>query len=189
MAEPLGKLALTSLAALMIAVAGAHAQDPKPAVPPRSFDYWQPDWMVRELWGPGRMPKSMQARLLRHTTFVQFGVPRDYQAAQSPLKVDAKVIAGGRALYDRHCASCHGSDGLGAGDASRGLTPSPALLAYMIGRPIAVDEYLLWSIADGGKQFDTEMPGFRDTLARDDIWRIIAYMRAGFPGGQSTPAR
>ena len=25
----------------------------------RGFDYWQPDWMVRELWGGGRMPKGM----------------------------------------------------------------------------------------------------------------------------------
>ena len=52
----------------------------------------------------------------------------------------------------------------------------------MIQRPISVDEYLLWSIAEGGKQFDTEMPAFKDTLAREDIWKIIAYMRAGFPG-------
>jgi mono/diheme cytochrome c family protein len=25
------------------------------------------------------------------------------------------------------------------------------------------------------------MPAFKDVLNRDDIWRIIAYMRAGFP--------
>ena len=67
--------------------------------------------------------------------------------------------------------------------------PSPALLAYMIRRPISVDEYLLWAIADGGEQFDSEMPAFRDKLSRDDIWRVIAYMRAGFPdaSGGSRP--
>ena len=57
----------------------------------------------------------------------------------------------------------------------------------MIQRPISVDEYLLWSIAEGGKQFDTEMPAFKDTLAREDIWKIIAYMRAGFPGAGGLP--
>ena len=51
----------------------------------------------------------------------------------------------------------------------------------MIQRPIAVDEYLLWSIAEGGKQFETEMPAFKEILSRDDIWKIIAYMRTGFP--------
>jgi mono/diheme cytochrome c family protein len=59
----------------------------------------------------------------------------------------------------------------------------------MIRRPISVDEYLLWAIADGGKQFDSEMPAFRDKLSRDDIWHVIAYMRAGFPdaSGGSRP--
>jgi mono/diheme cytochrome c family protein len=51
----------------------------------------------------------------------------------------------------------------------------------MIQRPISVDEYLLWSISEGGKDFDTRMPAFRITLSRDDIWKIVAYMRAGFP--------
>jgi hypothetical protein len=27
------------------------SQDRQPSQ--RNFDYWQPDWMVRELWGPG----------------------------------------------------------------------------------------------------------------------------------------
>jgi mono/diheme cytochrome c family protein len=51
----------------------------------------------------------------------------------------------------------------------------------MIRRPISVDEYLLWSIADGGSQFQSQMPAFKDKLLRDDIWQVIAYMRAGFP--------
>ena len=62
----------------------------------------------------------------------------------------------------------------------KALSPSPALLAYMIRRPIAVDEYLLWTISEGGKQFATDMPAFKDKLAREEIWKIIAYMRAGF---------
>ena len=82
----------------------------------------------------------------------------------------------------------HGKRGLGDGDAPRSLLPSPALLAFMIQRPIAVDEYLLWSIAEGGKQFETEMPAFKDTLNREDIWKIIAYMRAGFPEPGKVPA-
>jgi mono/diheme cytochrome c family protein len=31
-----------------------------------------------------------------------------------------------------------------------------------------------------GSQFDSEMPAFKDKLSRGDIWRVIAYMRAGF---------
>ena len=69
-------------------------------------------------------------------------------------------------VYAQKCASCHGRQGLGDGDAPRSLLPSPALLAFMIQRPISVDEYLLWSIAEGGKQFDTEMPAFKNILSR-----------------------
>ncbi|MFY0610821.1 MAG: c-type cytochrome [Hyphomicrobiaceae bacterium] len=156
--------------------------------PRRAFDYWQPDWMVRELWGPGRMPKGLMIRLLRHTTYMQYGVPKSYFGASSTVSAKtAKSIKAGAALYDRHCASCHGKNGMGGGEPGRALSPSPALLAYMIRRPISVDEYLLWAIADGGSQFGSTMPAFRDMLPREDIWRIVAFMRARFPGINKRP--
>jgi mono/diheme cytochrome c family protein len=170
--------------------AGRAAAQPAAAQPPAaapSVDYWQPLWMQRELWGPGTMPPGMRARLLRHYTFMHFGVQKEYQGAKSTVGGSQEAIAAGGKLYAERCASCHGKAGLGDGEAPRSLLPSPALLAFMVQRPIAVDEYLLWSIAEGGKQFDTEMPAFKDTLARDDIWRIIAYMRAGFPGTGGGP--
>ncbi len=159
----------------------ARADDKPASAAPPGFDYWQPEWMVRELWGPGRMPKGMMVRLLRHTTFVHMGVPKEYEGAQAPAERSPQMIARGAAKYAAECARCHGSNGMGSGDQANALTPSPALLAYMIRKPIAVDEYLLWAISDGGKQFESEMPAFRDTLTRDEIWDIVAYMRAGFP--------
>jgi mono/diheme cytochrome c family protein len=164
-----------------------QAQGQQPA--PRGFDYWQPDWMVRELWGPGNMPKGMMVRLLRHTTYMQYGVPKDYDGAKSTVPPGSQTIAAGGQLYGERCAACHGRDGMANGEPARAVSPSPALLAYMIRRPIAVDEYLLWAIADGGKQFDSEMPAFKDKLSRDDIWRVIAYMRAGFPDMGGSPKR
>ncbi len=32
-----------------------------------------------------------------------------------------------------------------------------------------------------GPGFGTEMPAYREALAEDDIWAIVAYMRSGFP--------
>ena len=149
-------------------------------------DYWHPKWMQRELWGPGRMPKGMQVRMLRHWTYVNHGVPKVYENAKSSIPQGPAEVLAGAQLYQKHCASCHGVKGLGNGDAGNSLLPSPALLAYMIKRPISADEYLLWAISDGGAQFQTAMPAFKDELNRKEIWQIIAYMRAGF---QKSPSQ
>jgi mono/diheme cytochrome c family protein len=185
------RLLLGAGLALLASVPVAMAQGKDQESAPPGVDYWQPDWMVRELWGPGRMPRGMMVRLLRHTTFMQYGVPKDYEGRRATVAPGPEAFAQGRKIYAERCASCHGPDGLGNGEASNALSPSPALLAYMIRRPIAVDEYLLWTISEGGAQFGSKMPAFKDTLASDDIWRVVAYMRAGFPAddGVGAPKR
>jgi mono/diheme cytochrome c family protein len=183
------KIALCLALGIALAQIGAGpgaGQSPLAQAP--SVDYWQPLWMQRELWGPGNMPPGMRARLLRQSTYMQYGVQKVYEGAKSTVGNSKETIEAGGKLYGERCASCHGKEGLGDGQAPRSLLPSPALLAFMIQRPISVDEYLLWSIAEGGKQFDTEMPAFKDALAREDIWKIIAYMRAGFPGAGGPPS-
>lgn len=168
-------------ALVLVLVIGAVAQTKTKTPIPPAVDYWQPDWMVRELWGPGRMPQGLMVRLLRHTTFVQYGVPKAYVGKQSTLPKTTETVAAGRKIYVDNCAVCHGPKGLGNGEAANSLSPSPALLAYMIRRPISVDEYLLWTISEGGAQFGSKMPAFKDTLSEDDIWRVVTFMRAGFP--------
>ena len=70
---------------------------------------------------------------------------------------------------------------MGDGEAAKALDPSPALLAYMIQMPMSVDSYMLWSISEGGEAFGTAMPAFKEVLTKDEIWKIVTYMRAGFP--------
>lgn len=177
-----------ALVAVILPTAHGIAQGPAQTPIPPGVDFWQPRWMQRELWGPGQMPAGMRVRILRHWTYVQYGVPAAYSGAKSPLDHSAGVIAAGARIYAERCASCHGRDGLGDGDAASALTPSPALLAYMIQRPISVDEYLLWVVSDGGKALGSAMPGFKDVLSRDEIWKVIAYMRSGFGARSSDPA-
>jgi mono/diheme cytochrome c family protein len=40
---------------------------------------------------------------------------------------------------------------------------------------------MYWAVAEGGKAFESEMPAFKDKLARKDIWAVVAYVRAGLP--------
>jgi hypothetical protein len=39
------------------------------------------------------------------------------------------------------------------------------------------DPFMYWAIAEGGAQFGTAMPAFKDTLSSDGIWAVIAYVR------------
>lgn len=143
-------------------------------------DMWNPRWMHRDMWGPGHMGPGMNRRMARHWAFMHQGIPDEYRGVLNPNSSDAKAISDGRTLYTTNCASCHGETGMGDGEAANALNPSPALLAYLIQMPMAVDEYMLWSISDGGEAFGTDMPAFKDVLSRDEIWKIVTYMRAGF---------
>lgn len=144
-------------------------------------DFWQPGWMHRHMWGAPDASPEILARMRRHRTYMHDGIPSAYRNARSSVKRNQENIAAGGKLYAVNCASCHGTEGLGDGDAAKGLSPSPALLNHMIEHPVAADEYLLWTISEGGKVFDTDMPAFKDTLSKDEIWKIVTYMRAGFP--------
>lgn len=143
-------------------------------------DMWQsaapePDWSGEEA------AAAYALRSKRHKAFMQGGVPPEYRNARSPYPSADRPMREGGVLYRDHCAECHGPQGYGDGVAALDLRPTPAFLAYMIDSPDLVDEYLMWTIGDGGAQFETEMPAYKQVLSQRDIWKIVVYMRAGFP--------
>jgi len=153
-----------------------------PGLAESGTDRWDPNGSDRDAWLQDPMAPGMQMRMVRHWTFMHKGVPETYRDAHNPTSPTPETIDVGRALYQVHCQACHGATGRGDGNVANALNPSPALLAYLIQMPMTVDSYLLWSVAEGGAAFGTEMPAFRDALSRDDIWKIITFLRAGFPG-------
>jgi mono/diheme cytochrome c family protein len=126
------------------------------------------------------MGVTQNQRMLRHWTFMNDDVPEAYRGADEPRRADAGSDRPRCGSLRRECAECHGAIGYGDGTEGRSLVPSPALLTYLVQRPMAGDEYLLWAIAEGGMAFGTEMPAYKNALTEDEIWAIIAYMRAGF---------
>jgi len=145
------------------------------------LDMWSESYRA----APDRESKESVPDLLprakRHRKFMAAGVPLEYRGSKNPYPQATMIIDGGGRLYEQHCASCHGARGSGNGEAGRDLTPPPAFLAYLIKRPEAVDQYLLWTVSEGGAEFDSDMPAFKDTLTDQQIWRIVTYMRADFP--------
>ncbi|HSC94436.1 MAG TPA: cytochrome c [Burkholderiales bacterium] len=104
---------------------------------------------------------------------------------------DPAQVARGKPAYDRHCASCHGArlegqpkwqDKLPTGrmpapphDAS-GHTwhhPDPVLFG------ITKDGLVPGKYAPPGYQSD--MPGFGGVLSDEEIWAVLAYIKASWP--------
>ena len=92
----------------------------------------------------------------------------------------APDLARGRALYERHCAGCHGPEGRGDGPAAHLLYPAPRdfgsgrfrLVSTKNGAPTQGD--LIASIRRG-------MPGSAmppwEWLAEEDLWNVALYVR------------
>ena len=174
-------LILAAIGAVLVSAPWPDAGAQPPHGPMWGQDRWDPGAMHRDRWHPNHMGPGQRHRMFRHWSFMNQGVPQDYRGARNPFSFSAETVAAGAKVYTENCAACHGDRGLGDGEAGRDLSPSPALLSYLVQMPMAVDEYLLWAISDGGNAFGTDMPAFKDTLTEDEIWKVITWMRAGFP--------
>lgn len=127
-------------------------------------------------------PPHWMANMSRHHQVIMNGVPRPYAKARDPSPLTPAKLRRGAFVFDRHCAACHGGSGQGTGPDAFALVPAPADLEWLARTPKRTSEpYMYWSIAEGGKSFGSEMPGYRQTLSKNDIWSVIAYIRAGFP--------
>jgi mono/diheme cytochrome c family protein len=169
-------LILILSAGLLTQISSGFAQEREPGPP---SNLWEPGTSAG--WNLKALSPVQRQRMLRSSAFINKEVPLEYLKAANDVGYTTRAIAEGGPLYVANCVRCHGDTGLGNGALAQDLTPSPALLAYLVQQPIAVDQYLLWSISEGGKAFGTAMPAFKTALTQRQIWQIIAYLRAGFP--------
>lgn len=132
--------------------------------------------------GHGMMDHGMMGSMPRHHQAMMSGIPAPYNSLNNPLPRTRETVGRGAAVYDQSCASCHGATGEGDGEAGRNLSPPPGNLAWLSQMPMAQwDSFIYWTIAEGGGQFGTAMPAFKDVLSSDDIWAVTAYIQARLP--------
>lgn len=152
---------------IRVAVALALAGAPIAAIAAAQSDEGQPRWA---------------ANMVRKQHVIMNGVPRPYDAMRDPLSDTSSRLRYGAAVFDRHCSACHGWTGQGTGPEAFALVPAPADLEWLARSPRNRSEpYMYWAIAEGGRTFDSEMPAYRESLSKEDIWSVIAYIRAGLP--------
>jgi mono/diheme cytochrome c family protein len=126
--------------------------------------------------GPGHKGNPIRHRIIRHGA----GIPSLYLGKKNPLSSTRPTIAAGKKLYSENCASCHGVFGAGDGEAGRELNPKPANLAFLMDKWIATDDFLFWSISEGGAPLKTDMPAFKEQLTEEQRWQITQYLRTAW---------
>ena len=99
-------------------------------------------------------------------------VPEKSKSAANPVKSDAASLESGKALYDKHCKSCHGAKGLGDGPKAKELeTPTGDFSADLKGQ---TDGELFFKTKEGRD----DMPSFAKKIPSDnDIWSVINYIK------------
>ncbi len=121
------------------------------------------------MMGGGNGSITMQ---LHHST-----VPEQYAGKGSPVSADDEAsIARGQEIFRINCAECHGDGGMGDGQTGQQLDPSPAFIAHT--SQMMSDSYLFWRVNEGGAEFGTGMPTFKEKLTEEEIWDAINYVRA-----------
>jgi len=129
--------------------------------------------------GPGMMGNGTQGvSMVRHRYVRMNGLDPAYASARNPLAPTAENLKAGKTLFENTCAACHGATGHGDGPAAKDLNPTPADLTVAMKTPIISDAFLDWTISEGGVPVGSAMPPFKTALSKDDIWKVMLYLRS-----------
>jgi mono/diheme cytochrome c family protein len=100
----------------------------------------------------------------------------------NPVTVDAVSLAAGKTLFQRECVSCHGETGKGDGPVSSFLEKKPADLTTP--KFLQQQDGAIYTKVRTGRG---PMPGFKNSLAKEEIWQVINYIRAELGSRNNQP--
>jgi mono/diheme cytochrome c family protein len=96
------------------------------------------------------------------------------KTVKNPVKSDDTSVASGKALYSKHCKSCHGAKGLGDGPKSKELETSCGDFSVKEFQA-QTDGEIFYKTKEGRD----DMPSFKKKVPDDnDIWAIVNYVRS-----------
>jgi mono/diheme cytochrome c family protein len=101
-------------------------------------------------------------------------VPEKYAKMSNPVKSDATSIAEGKAIWSKHCASCHGKTGLGDGTKAAQLKTEPGNFTKADFQK-QTDGAMFYKTSEGRD----DMPSFKKKLPdEEERWSVINYIRS-----------
>jgi mono/diheme cytochrome c family protein len=102
---------------------------------------------------------------------------------------DTSSVAQGKALYVENCATCHGVNLEGEPNwkqrTPEGLMPAPP--HDQTGHTWHHPDAILFAItkqgsaAVVGQEYESNMPGFEDSLSDQEIWEVLGYIKSTWP--------
>jgi mono/diheme cytochrome c family protein len=101
-------------------------------------------------------------------------VPDKYEKMANPVKADAESVKAGKALWTKHCQSCHGKTGLGDGTKAAQLDTEVGDLTTAEAQGQS-DGALFYKTLEGRD----EMPSFKKKIAdEEEIWQLVNFVRS-----------
>ena len=109
----------------------------------------------------------------------EWKAPDAERTRSNPVATTPKALQKGRALYQKHCATCHGDKGLGDGAAAPFNAAKPPSLADPERLRALTDGEMLWKITTGRREEDEVlMPAMAEKIpAEEDRWKLVAFVR------------
>jgi mono/diheme cytochrome c family protein len=102
-------------------------------------------------------------------------LPPDADTKQSPLTVDAKVLAAGKAVFKDKCTRCHGPAGIGDGEDADPDHREDMDLTNPKRADRNADGVVFYKVMNGRRR--PKMPAFKEELTEQQIWSVVAYVQ------------
>jgi mono/diheme cytochrome c family protein len=103
-----------------------------------------------------------------------WNIPAKYKDMKNTVKSDASSLADGKALYNQHCASCHGKAGKGDGVKAKNLKVSCGDFTNAAWQGKVKDGEVYYMSFIG----NDNMPNFEKKVANEkDRWAVVNYIR------------
>lgn len=103
-------------------------------------------------------------------------LPADAASLKSPLTVDEKVLAAGKAIFGDKCRKCHGPGGLGDGPDADPDYAEEMNLTNPKRAERNPDGVVFHKVMNGRR--NPKMPAFREELSQEQIWTVVAYVQS-----------
>jgi mono/diheme cytochrome c family protein len=97
-----------------------------------------------------------------------------------PVAATPATLTKGRALFQMHCARCHGDKGRGDGPGAGALPAEPADLTDPVFQGLLTDGEILWKVTNGRRRGkEILMPAMAEKIPlEEDRWKLVAFVRS-----------